>query len=164
MTKNQYKAAHHRVNKLRGQPRKCEHCGTTSAKRYEWASKTKNYNDPQDYIRLCRRCHMKFDDIGKNILKFHEKFKLGKVVRRCVCGIRFKARSNSHKFCSSICYKRSKNDSRRTVYKPKTLGLTVTCRFRRCGKKFKQNKNWQKFCSFSCQQKQLILSRREKRK
>lgn len=163
MTKNEYKAAHHRVNKLRGQPRKCEHCGLTTAKRYEWASKTKNYNDPQDYIRLCRLCHVKFDGLGSNILKAHEKFRLGKVIRKCVCGTKFKARCNSHKFCPSECYKKSKNETRRSVYKPVTTNLVIICGFSQCRKRFKRTKNWQKFCSFACQQKQLIFLRQEKR-
>jgi len=58
-----YKALHIRVQKLRGKPRKCEECGTTKAKRYEWASKTKNYKDPSDYIRLCKKCHLEMDTI-----------------------------------------------------------------------------------------------------
>lgn len=155
-----YKIAHHKVNRVRGQPRKCEHCGTEKAKDYDWASKTKNYNDPQDYIRLCVSCHLKFDGRG---LQLTEMYRSGKIVRKCACGNSFKARSSGHKFCSPKCYKKSKNDSRRAIYVPITLGRTVTCFWCGCKKRFKQKKNWQKFCSFACQQKQLIQSRREKR-
>lgn len=56
-----YAALHIRVQKIRGKPKKCEHCGTIKAKKYEWASKNKNYSDPNDYIRLCKSCHLKLD-------------------------------------------------------------------------------------------------------
>lgn len=56
-----YTAAHDRVRNYRGTPKKCEVCGTTTAKRFEWASLTKKYWDPKDYIRLCASCHRKKD-------------------------------------------------------------------------------------------------------
>lgn len=58
-----YGAAHDRVRKLRGTPKKCERCGTTDPrKRYEWASKTEDYLNPADYERLCKGCHGKDDN------------------------------------------------------------------------------------------------------
>lgn len=56
-----YGAAHDRVKKYRGTPKKCEICGTTKAKRFEWASLTKKYWDSNDYVRLCCSCHRKKD-------------------------------------------------------------------------------------------------------
>lgn len=64
-----YSALHYRVAKIRGTPMVCSKCGTTTAKKYEWASVTKNYADPYDYIRLCKSCHSKFDNMSKNFNK-----------------------------------------------------------------------------------------------
>ena len=61
-----YAANHYRVQKLRGKPMICSRCNTTDAKRYEWASLTKNYSDPYDYIRLCKSCHATFDKVVQN--------------------------------------------------------------------------------------------------
>lgn len=54
-------AAHARLYRMLGNPSKCEECGTTSAKRYDWANLTGRYNDPKDFKRMCRSCHLKFD-------------------------------------------------------------------------------------------------------
>lgn len=62
-----YNALHARVRAARGTPSRCEDCGTTTAKRYEWASITKNYEDIYDYKRLCSSCHHIFDDIARNL-------------------------------------------------------------------------------------------------
>jgi hypothetical protein len=63
-----YSRGHHHVRDVRGRPKLCEDCGATdSSKRYEWASLTGNYLDVMDYKRLCRACHIKFDDIGGRI-------------------------------------------------------------------------------------------------
>lgn len=63
-----YKSAHQRVYRARGRPLYCEHCKTTdSSKRYEWANLTGNYPDVNDYARLCRSCHCKFDGLIKNL-------------------------------------------------------------------------------------------------
>jgi len=61
-----YKALHYRVTNARGTPNKCEVCGTETAKRYEWANITGNYADPEDYKRMCKSCHSKFDEVHKN--------------------------------------------------------------------------------------------------
>lgn len=58
-----YGGGHQRVSRLRGKPRRCEHCLVTDAKTYDWASISKNYADPNDYIRLCRSCHFKMDGV-----------------------------------------------------------------------------------------------------
>jgi hypothetical protein len=57
-----YNGAHQRVHALRGHANHCEHCGATDpAKQYEWASISKNYTDPMDYVQLCKKCHAQFD-------------------------------------------------------------------------------------------------------
>lgn len=63
-----YKPAHNRVYAARGKPKICERCGSTDpSKRYEWANKTGKYDDPEDYMRLCRSCHCKHDGLIKNL-------------------------------------------------------------------------------------------------
>jgi hypothetical protein len=62
-----YKALHLRVAMSRGKPSLCEECGTTSARRYEWASISGNYADPKDYRRLCASCHRRADGIARNL-------------------------------------------------------------------------------------------------
>lgn len=65
-----YKAFHCRVKALRGSPQLCEECGASGPGRsYDWASLTKNYNDPKDYKRMCRSCHFKMDKVIENIRK-----------------------------------------------------------------------------------------------
>ncbi len=45
-----------------GEPRKCEHCGSTKKKWYDWACKDHKYHRVRkDYMRLCRPCHRKYD-------------------------------------------------------------------------------------------------------
>lgn len=59
-----YFAMHVRVNAARGRPQHCEQCGTTDpSKTYEWASLTHRYDDVDDYRRMCRSCHRKYDGI-----------------------------------------------------------------------------------------------------
>lgn len=62
-----YAALHLRVQRVRGKPSKCEVCGTTTAKRFEWANMTGNYADPMDYKRMCCSCHHKHDGTIRNI-------------------------------------------------------------------------------------------------
>lgn len=62
-----YQGAHHRVRKIRGKPSVCEVCGTTSARKFEWANLTGNYADPLDYKRLCSSCHHRFDGLVRNL-------------------------------------------------------------------------------------------------
>jgi hypothetical protein len=47
-----------------GQPRKCEFCDTTESSRYAWANISgKYYRDKRDFLRLCTKCHLHFDDV-----------------------------------------------------------------------------------------------------
>jgi len=57
-----YAAFHYRMKALRGRPQRCEVCGTTDpARHYDWANLTGRHNDPNDYKRMCRSCHWKYD-------------------------------------------------------------------------------------------------------
>ena len=55
-------ALHQFVYSRLGKPKLCEHCKTTKAKRFDWANKSRKYKrDLNDWIRLCRSCHIKYD-------------------------------------------------------------------------------------------------------
>ena len=57
-----YRALHHWIRNHLGNPRKCEHCGTIKAKKFEWANKSHKYQrDLSDWLRLCTSCHKKYD-------------------------------------------------------------------------------------------------------
>lgn len=56
-----YTALHLRVYAKRGAPQSCTRCGTDAASRYEWANLTGNYQDVNDYQRMCVACHRQFD-------------------------------------------------------------------------------------------------------
>mgnify|MGYP001588843807 CR=1 FL=1 len=59
-------ALHRWVERGLGKPRFCEGCGTEETKRYYWANKTYKYKrDLDDWLRLCARCHGKYDNIGE---------------------------------------------------------------------------------------------------
>ena len=62
-------AMHHWVIKRKGTPSKCEHCGRTDKKRYEWANIDHKYRRRlEDYIRLCTSCHRKYDIENNNYI------------------------------------------------------------------------------------------------
>ncbi len=45
-----------------GKPNCCEHCKRTDKKWYDWSNKDHKYRKVlEDWQRLCRSCHMKFD-------------------------------------------------------------------------------------------------------
>lgn len=56
-----YWGGHNRVYAARGKATKCEVCGMKGKKKYEWASLTGNYSDPNDYKQMCVSCHHKHD-------------------------------------------------------------------------------------------------------
>lgn len=67
-------AMHDWVKRWKGYPKKCEMCGTEEAKTYDWANIDHSYKRIlEDYIRMCRSCHRKFD-IKNNNYKTNEKF------------------------------------------------------------------------------------------
>ena len=57
-----YSLVHRRIEYKLGKPRKCEDCGTTEAKFYDWANISKKYKlEITDWKRLCRKCHIAYD-------------------------------------------------------------------------------------------------------
>jgi len=63
--KASYEALHYRLYATFGRPAKCDFCGTTEAKAYDWAC-IGDYRTPKDYRRLCRSCHHTLDNKGNN--------------------------------------------------------------------------------------------------
>lgn len=62
-----YSGVHEWVKKWKGAPDICENCGTTTAKKYEWANKDHTYKRVlEDYIRMCTPCHRAYD---RDVLK-----------------------------------------------------------------------------------------------
>ncbi|MFA5261424.1 MAG: hypothetical protein WC450_09370 [Candidatus Omnitrophota bacterium] len=57
-----YQALHTWVTRHKGSPQRCEDCGTTEPRKYEWANISGKYKrDLNDWKRLCTKCHRKFD-------------------------------------------------------------------------------------------------------
>ena len=57
-------ALHQWVMKHLGKPEKCSECLTTKAKRFEWANISRQYKrDLSDWKRLCKKCHIRFDNV-----------------------------------------------------------------------------------------------------
>ena len=57
-----YSGVHHWIREMLGKPMKCEHCGRTDKKKYEWANKNHKYRrNVDDWMRLCTKCHIKYD-------------------------------------------------------------------------------------------------------
>lgn len=56
-------ALHDWVKRKLGKPNLCEHCGITTGI-FDWANiSRKYYRDIEDWIRLCRKCHQKYDNV-----------------------------------------------------------------------------------------------------
>ena len=63
-----YYGIHSWVQKELGSPSECADCGDTSPRRYEWANISREYKrDINDWKRLCRPCHHKFDSISEKV-------------------------------------------------------------------------------------------------
>lgn len=57
-----YFSLHDWVKKRLGRPSLCENCGTTEAKKYEWANLSGEcLRDLSDWARLCTTCHRLID-------------------------------------------------------------------------------------------------------
>lgn len=57
-----YSSLHAWVRQHKGTPQKCEHCGTTKLRKYEWASIDHKYlRDLDNWVRLCTKCHRQMD-------------------------------------------------------------------------------------------------------
>jgi hypothetical protein len=63
-----YDGVHKWIKRVLGKPDKCQDCGDTSQRKYEWANiSRKYYRDASDWKSLCRPCHHKFDSISDKI-------------------------------------------------------------------------------------------------
>lgn|SRR3990167_9737156 len=70
--KASYNAIHHWIQRQLGTPKQCEKCGKNnlSGKFINWANKSGKYiRNINDWIRLCRKCHHKFDNISIKMWK-----------------------------------------------------------------------------------------------
>jgi len=57
-----YSALHIWISSVLGKPRRCSFCGTTKAKKFEWANLSHKYKRRvDDWVRLCTKCHIKYD-------------------------------------------------------------------------------------------------------
>lgn len=57
-----YSGVHKWIYKHKGKPSKCEICGTTKAKKFEWCNVDHTYRRVlDDYFRACTSCHRKYD-------------------------------------------------------------------------------------------------------
>ena len=55
-------ALHGWVKRHLGIPKECWHCGNRSVNIYDWHNKSGKYKrDLNDWVRLCRRCHYRYD-------------------------------------------------------------------------------------------------------
>lgn len=58
-----YTSLHSWVRRQLGSPNKCEMCGKTESKKFEWANISHEYKrDLLDWIRLCTKCHRHYDN------------------------------------------------------------------------------------------------------
>lgn len=68
-----YRGIHNWVERTLGKPKLCEHCETTTAKRYHWANISGKYlRDKSDWLRLCVSCHWLFDHKNMCRKNLHE--------------------------------------------------------------------------------------------
>lgn len=60
---NEYKKIHYEVGRDHGKPSFCEHCKSTDKLKYQWAHKHASSwsTDRNNWIRLCVKCHDKYD-------------------------------------------------------------------------------------------------------
>ena len=57
-----YHAIHSWIERWKGKLKQCERCGSTTAKKYEWANIDHTYKRIlEDYIRMCTSCHRIYD-------------------------------------------------------------------------------------------------------
>lgn len=71
-----YYAKHDWVIRQWGQPQMCEHCDAENlgSRKHQWANISGEYKrNRADWLRLCAKCHFKFDGRDKNFTKFRSK-------------------------------------------------------------------------------------------
>jgi hypothetical protein len=63
MERKEYLTIHKWMRDNYGKASKCEHCNTTTSKRYDWAliANCEYAKDRDVFIELCRSCHVKYD-------------------------------------------------------------------------------------------------------
>ncbi len=72
-----YFALHMWVVRQKGKAKVCEHCGITTAKKFEWSNKNHKYRrNLKDWSSLCVSCHRKYD-IKKGFLVLPKAFQKG---------------------------------------------------------------------------------------
>ena len=60
-----YDGLHDWVERNLGKPRKCDICGTTNSKVFQWSNKSGQYKmDFNDWQRLCVKCHCLYDFVN----------------------------------------------------------------------------------------------------
>lgn len=70
-----YVGLHQWVARNKGRPRRCEVCGTTSAKKYEWANIDHRHRRVlEDFIRMCTSCHRNYDIKNNNYRDPHKQY------------------------------------------------------------------------------------------
>lgn len=70
-----YKAKHIWIQTKNGTPSFCEVCGTEKAKVYNWAKISMEYTrNREDYLRMCKSCHNKFDWKEQNRVRERGRF------------------------------------------------------------------------------------------
>lgn len=63
-----YFALHDWVARQLGRPKKCENCGATKHKKFEWANLSGKYRrDINDWVRLCKMCHVLIDNSARGL-------------------------------------------------------------------------------------------------
>lgn len=68
---------HEWIKKKLGKPNYCEHCKRSDKRCYDWSNKDHKYRKVlEDWQRLCRSCHMKFDFKFNNRRKYEISKKL----------------------------------------------------------------------------------------
>lgn len=104
--KASYGSLHDRVKRLRGKPSLCEKCGSTTAKKYEWASISFCYADPDDYMRLCTSCHRKHDGHSRGPKHFNwNGGPPNSICEECLKAFARPLRNGKpRRFCSWDCY------------------------------------------------------------
>ena len=66
-----YRGLHYWIYRKLGSPKKCEKClkNNLIGRQIQWANKSGKYKrNLKDWIRLCRKCHSKYDKKKKNRL------------------------------------------------------------------------------------------------
>lgn len=89
-----YGSTHDWIKRYFGKPNFCEHCGSKTAKKFEWANISGEYKrERTDWLRLCTSCHHKYDNSRKTMWEVI-RAKRGKPCKECG-----KITSSKHQLC-----------------------------------------------------------------